>query len=250
MRTKEGWGNKCLGEALTISEMRGDRKDSEERSKQSGSHKQESWQTGTVWILNELSGQRRGKIIELLPMNDKDGSGALRGKRHPAYLAAIALGGSWTGTRWQLMLLSLWHISKREMGMSGKASNLGGELKKKEALENSAQTRRKTLRHVQNCWWSVYWWAVRESHHVSSASWEKHLTAEKGQKQSLKQRQQKCKGSILERAFLVQWGGSRRGTLQQNGRYGSNSFFLTCKNCFLSHVPKEKYHLSSLKLSL
>lgn len=141
MRTKEGWGNKCLGEALTISEMRGDRKNSEERSKQSGSHKQESWQPETVQILNELSGQRRGKIIELLPMNDKDGSGALRGRRHPAYLAAIALGGPWTGTQWQLMLLSLWHISKREMGISGKASNLGGELKKKEAPENSAQTR-------------------------------------------------------------------------------------------------------------
>lgn len=67
-------------EGLTILKMRGDRKDFEERSKQSGSHKQESWQPETLWILNELSGQRRGKIIELLPMNDKDGSGALRKK--------------------------------------------------------------------------------------------------------------------------------------------------------------------------
>lgn len=81
--------------------MRRDRKNFEERSKQSVSHKQESWQPETVWILNELSGQRRGKIIELLPMNDKDGSGALWERRHPVYLAAIALGGSWTGTQWQ-----------------------------------------------------------------------------------------------------------------------------------------------------
>lgn len=84
------WGNKYLRRALTIPVMRGDRKDFEDRSKQSGSHKQESWQPETVWILNELSGQRRGKIIELLPTNDKDGSGALWKGRHPAYLAAIA----------------------------------------------------------------------------------------------------------------------------------------------------------------
>lgn len=122
--------------------MRADRKDFEERSKQSGSHKQESWQPETVWILNELSGQRRGKIIELLPMNDKDGSGALWERRHPAYLAAIALGGSWMGTQWQLILLSLWHVSKkREMGISGKLSILAGEMKKKEAPENSAKKR-------------------------------------------------------------------------------------------------------------
>lgn len=112
----------------------------EKLGKQRRSHKQESWQQETVWILNELSGQRRGKIIELLPVNDKDGSGALWERRHPVYLAAIALGRSWTGTQWQLMLLSLWHISKmRETRISGKVSNLGRELEKQEAPEKSAK---------------------------------------------------------------------------------------------------------------
>lgn len=42
MRTKEGWGNECLREALAILKISSDRKDFEERSKESGIQKQES----------------------------------------------------------------------------------------------------------------------------------------------------------------------------------------------------------------
>lgn len=43
-----------------------------------------------VWILNEFSGQKKGEIIELLPMNDKGRSRALKEKKK----TTLALFGS------------------------------------------------------------------------------------------------------------------------------------------------------------
>ena len=176
-------------------------------------------------------------------MNDKDGSGALWERRHPAYLAAIALGGSWMRTQWQLILLSLWRVSKkREMRISGKVSNLGGEMKKKEGPENLAKTREEKplgMCRIADEVFTGEWW----KNLIMSAQWAGKSTSrlKRGRNSPWNKGSKNAKWAqcILKRVFSVQYGEAKEKHCSRvHGWRGTDSLFSDLQNiCFFSHPP-------------